>query len=160
MNTSVFYQCYKTFHHFYVWLSSSELFSQLTISLSSSRSSWISSLCLTIICKKREKSAENSDGLEARFVLLTNQTHDVVIIESSLMVNVQRTQYLDCLIWPQDWPFSHLITWDKHTYGHPAGFHIGSFCNISQQRIQVKFYFSAKLIQSASLFMLTLVSIH
>ena len=48
--------------------------------------------------QKREKSAENSDGLEARFVLLTNQTHDVVIIESSLMVNVQRTQYLDCLI--------------------------------------------------------------
>ena len=129
------YQCYKIFHHFYVWLSSSELFSQLTISLSPSRSSWISSLCLTIICKKREKSAEKSGGLEARFVLLTNQTytHDVVMIESSFMVNVQTTQFLGCSIWPQDWPSSHLITWQAYIW--TPWFHIGSFCNISQQRI-------------------------
>ena len=77
--------------------------------------------------QKREKSAEKSGGLEARFVLLTNQTytHDVVTIERSLMVTVQTTQFLVGSISHRiDLPL--ILLHDKHTSGHP-GFILEAF---------------------------------
>ena len=91
------YQSYEIFNHVYVWLSSSEMFSQLTISLSLSGSSWISSLCLTIICKKYVKSAQSEDkpggGCEAWIDI---GEYEIMILSHN---HIPKTQPSDLIDW-------------------------------------------------------------
>ena len=93
------YQSYEIFNHVYVWLSSSEMFSQLTISLSLSGSSWISSLCLTIICKKYVKSAQSEDnpggGCEAWIDIGEYEIFIIIIIFSKVKTQLSVRTWSD-----------------------------------------------------------------